>query len=93
MNSLYSIDISLKRVFIYNRIDSILAWRLLLERLPTKSKLVIHGIISSESRFCVSRCGQVESAQHLFLTCNTFGFLVQFWIGFSGADTQVLSDH
>ena len=39
---------------------SIFAWRLLHDRLPTKSNLVIRDIISSESRFCVFGCGQVE---------------------------------
>lgn len=82
---------------------SIFVWRLICDSLPTKSNLVIRGIISSESRFCVSGCGQVESAQHLFLTCSTlfltcstFGSLwqlVRSLIGLSGADTQVLSDH
>lgn len=75
---------------------SIFVWRLIRDRLPTKSNLVIRDIISSESRFCVSGCGQVESAQHLFLTCSTFGSLwqlVRSLIGLSGADTQVLSDH
>jgi len=75
---------------------SIFAWRLLRDRLPTKSNLVIRDIISSESRFCVFGCGQVEFFQHLFLTCNTFGSpwqLMRSLIGFSGADTQVLSDY
>ena len=75
---------------------SIFAWRLLHDRLPTKSNLVIRDIISSKSCFCVSGCGQVESVQHLFLTCSTFGSLwqlVRSWIGFSGADTQVLLDY
>jgi len=33
---------------------------ILRDRLPTKSNLVIRDIISSESRFCVFGCGQVE---------------------------------
>ncbi|GAU35790.1 hypothetical protein TSUD_56670 [Trifolium subterraneum] len=52
---------------------SILAWRLLRDRLPTKANLVTRGILSSEAHFCVSGCGAVESAQHLFLSCSTFG--------------------
>ncbi|GAU11649.1 hypothetical protein TSUD_334620 [Trifolium subterraneum] len=52
---------------------SILAWRLLRDRLPTKANLVTRGIFSPEAHFCVSGCGAVESAQHLFLSCSTFG--------------------
>ncbi|GAU41193.1 hypothetical protein TSUD_26180 [Trifolium subterraneum] len=55
---------------------SILAWRLLRDRLPTKGNLVTRGILSPEAHFCVSGCGAVESAQHLFLSYSTFG---QLW--------------
>jgi hypothetical protein len=75
---------------------SIFAWRLLRDRLPTKTNLVARGIISLEAHVCVSSCGGIESAQHLFLSCITFGSLwalVRFWIGFSAADTHILSDH
>jgi hypothetical protein len=75
---------------------SIFAWRLLRDRLPTKANLVARDIISSEGHFCVSGCGGVESAQHLFLACNTFGSLwalVRSWIGFSTADAHTLSAH
>ncbi|GAU15824.1 hypothetical protein TSUD_236400 [Trifolium subterraneum] len=54
---------------------SILAWRLLRDRLPTKSNLVARGILSSEAHHCVSGCKAIESAQHLFLSCSTFGSL------------------
>jgi hypothetical protein len=54
---------------------SIFAWRLLRDRLPTKANLVTRGIITKEANFCVSGCGAVESAQHLFLSCSTFGSL------------------
>ncbi|MCI46876.1 glutamate-gated kainate-type ion channel receptor subunit GluR5, partial [Trifolium medium] len=62
---------------------SIFAWRLLRDRLPTKANLVIRGILSSETHFCESGCGAVESTQHLFLSCSTFGSLwtlVRSWI-------------
>jgi hypothetical protein len=71
----------------------IFAWRLLRDRLPTKSNLVARGIISPEDQYCVSGCGGVESAQHLFLSCGTFGHLwplVRSWIGFSAADAHTL---
>ncbi|GAU26650.1 hypothetical protein TSUD_102600 [Trifolium subterraneum] len=35
---------------------SILAWRLLRDRLPTKVNLITRGIIAAEAQFCVSGC-------------------------------------
>ncbi|CAJ2670936.1 unnamed protein product [Trifolium pratense] len=75
---------------------SIFAWRLLRDRLPTKANLVTRAILSSEDHLCVSGCGEVESAQHLFLSCSTFGALwslVSSWIGSSLVTAQTLSDH
>ncbi|CAJ2674421.1 unnamed protein product [Trifolium pratense] len=75
---------------------SICAWRLLRDRLPTKANLVTRGIISTEAHLCVSGCGEVESAQHLFLYCSSFGSLwslVSSWIGSSSVTAQTLSEH
>jgi hypothetical protein len=75
---------------------SIFARRLLRDRLPTKTNLVARGIISPEVHFCMSGCGGIESAQHLFLSCSSFGSLwtmVRSWIGFSAVDTHTLPDH
>ncbi|CAJ2651635.1 unnamed protein product [Trifolium pratense] len=75
---------------------SICAWRLLRDRLPTKTNLVTRGILSAEDHQCVSGCGEVESAQHLFLSCSTFGALwslVSSWIGSSLVIAQTPSDH
>jgi hypothetical protein len=75
---------------------SIFAWRLLRDRLPTKSNLVARGIISPEAHFCVSGCGGIETAQHIFLSCSTFASLwglVRSWIGFSAVDAHTLPDH
>jgi hypothetical protein len=52
---------------------SIFAWRLLRDRLPTKENLVACGILSSEAHFCVSGCGSIETAQHLFLLAVRLG--------------------
>jgi hypothetical protein len=71
-------------------------WRLLRDRLTTKVNLVTRGIISPKVHLCVSTCGGVESAQHLFISCRTFDSLwalVRSWIGFSAVDSQNLSDH
>jgi hypothetical protein len=75
---------------------SILAWRLLRDRLPTKTNLVARGIISLDQARCATGCGGDESAQYLFLSCGSFGSLwplVQEWIGFTTADASGLSDH
>jgi hypothetical protein len=71
-------------------------WRLLRDRLTTKMNLVTRGIISPKAHLCVSACGGVESAQHLFISCSTFDSLwalVRSWISFSAVDSQNLSDH
>jgi len=54
---------------------SVLAWRLLRDRLPTKFNLADRGIIPVEARFCVTGCGQVEDVNHMFLPCPIFGAL------------------
>jgi hypothetical protein len=75
---------------------SILAWCLLRDPLPTKTNLVARGILSPDIAQCAAGCGGVECAQHLFLSCGTFGSLwplVRAWIGFSTADAHSLSDH
>ncbi|PNX92316.1 glutamate-gated kainate-type ion channel receptor subunit GluR8 [Trifolium pratense] len=75
---------------------SLLAWRLLRDRLPTKSNLVTRGILSPAAHFCVSGCGEVESTHHLFLSCSTFGSLmalVYTWIDISPTDSISIRDH
>ncbi|KAK2445325.1 hypothetical protein QL285_016268 [Trifolium repens] len=44
----------------------------------------------------MSGCADIESAQHLFLSCSTFGSLwalVHSWISFSAVDVHTLHDH
>jgi len=75
---------------------SIFAWRLLRDRLPTKSNLVHRRVISSEASLCVSDCGSVETTQHLFFSCNLYSSLwplVRHWLGIIGVDTNVIADH
>jgi hypothetical protein len=75
---------------------SIFVCRLLRNRLPTKTNLVTRGIISPEHHFCMAGCGGIESAQHLFLSCSTFGSLwplVRSWIDFSAVGAQTIFDH
>jgi hypothetical protein len=75
---------------------SIFAWRLIQDRLPMKANLEMRGVIPLSTAYCVSRCGHVETAEHLFINCNTFASLwqhVREWIGFVGVDTNNVSDH
>jgi len=75
---------------------SVFAWRMLCDRLPTKSKLMIRGVISTEDRLCVVGCGHIEDALYLFILCPTsisLWPLERDWIGFVGIDTQVIHDH
>lgn len=70
--------------------------RLLWDILPTKSNLVNRDIIFTEASFCMAGCGHVENAQHLFLSCGTFGSLwhqLRPWIDIPRVDPQVIPDH
>jgi len=75
---------------------SIVAWRLLKDRMPTRSNLHRRCIILIEGDTCVLGCGHAESASHLFLHCAVFGSLwqhIRSWIGVSGVDPLNLIDH
>ncbi|KAK2440989.1 hypothetical protein QL285_012338 [Trifolium repens] len=75
---------------------SVLAWRLLRNRVPTKDNLVRRNIIPHDSQLCVNGCGGLETAQHLFLSCHVFApmwGLVRSWIGVSSADPISIQDH
>ncbi|GAU32175.1 hypothetical protein TSUD_68460 [Trifolium subterraneum] len=64
--------------------------------LPTKDNLAHRGIITAEAQSCVAGCGALESAQHLFISCSTFGslwMLVRSWLGVSLADPLDLTGH
>ncbi|XP_045831507.1 uncharacterized protein LOC123922882 [Trifolium pratense] len=75
---------------------SIFAWRLLRDRLPTKSNLISRGILSSTAHLCISGCGEAESAHHLFISCSCFGSLwalVCSWIGVPLTSSTTIRDH
>jgi len=75
---------------------SIFAWRLLRNRLPTKSHLLRRGMIIGKVVMCVTGCDMVESAPHLFIHCATFSTLWHFircWIGMPGVDPLNIDDH
>jgi hypothetical protein len=75
---------------------SVFAWRLSRDKLPTKTNLAFHGIIHPEAQYCAAGCGDMESAQHLFISCSIFCSLwssVRSWIDLSSVDPQNLTDH
>lgn len=75
---------------------SIVAWRLLKDRLPTKINLRRRGIAQVTDTLCVAGCGKEESASHLFLHCPVFGSLwqhIRSWIGVTGVDIDNVSEH
>jgi hypothetical protein len=75
---------------------SILAWRLLKDRLPTRSNLQRRGILAATDNSCLSGCGMEETASHIFLHCEVFGSLwqhIRSWIGMSGVHPRNISEH
>ncbi|MCI17738.1 70 kDa peptidyl-prolyl isomerase, partial [Trifolium medium] len=75
---------------------SVLAWRILRNMLPTRDNLVARNIISHDARFCVTGCGEPETASHLFLSCPAFAplwSLVRSWIGIFSVEPESLHDH
>jgi len=74
----------------------ILVWRLLRNRLPTKVNLEARGILAPDAKLCVSGCGEVKIAQHLFVSSPIFGDLwlhVRDWIGVFWADPYDIASH
>ncbi|GAU26521.1 hypothetical protein TSUD_361540 [Trifolium subterraneum] len=75
---------------------SIFAWRLLRDRLPTKTNMVTRGILSPAAHFCITGCGEAESAHHLFISCSTFGSLwtsVCSWIDITPVHSASIRDY
>ncbi|GAU20483.1 hypothetical protein TSUD_130400 [Trifolium subterraneum] len=75
---------------------SVLAWRLLRNRLPTKDNLVARNIIPPNANLCVGGCGEPETANHLFLSCPTFAplwILVCSWLHIDACASEVLQVH
>ncbi|XP_024628870.1 uncharacterized protein [Medicago truncatula] len=66
---------------------SIFAWRLVKNRLPTRSNLLGRGVLLPADAGCLLGCGLVETSQHLFISCDFYGtlwFKVRSWLGVSG---------
>ncbi|GAU49405.1 hypothetical protein TSUD_92510 [Trifolium subterraneum] len=75
---------------------SILALRLRRNRLPTKDNLMARNITSLDAHFCVNGCGELETANHLFLAFPIFAplwTLVRSWLGIAPTTAELLQDH
>jgi len=51
----------------------IFAWRLFLNRIPTRDKLFHRKVLLVSEQGCIANCGINEDIEHLFLTCGFFG--------------------
>jgi hypothetical protein len=75
---------------------SVLAWRLLRNKLPTKDNLATRNIISHDSQVCMTGCGGLETTWHLFLLCDVFAplwGLLRSWIDIYSAGPELLHDY
>ena len=75
---------------------SLFAWRLLQDRISTKSNLVRRHILQANDNLCVGGCGFIETTDHLFIGCDLFGrvwFLVSQWLGISFVSSRAIKDH
>ncbi|RHN70051.1 putative reverse transcriptase zinc-binding domain-containing protein [Medicago truncatula] len=75
---------------------SILAWRLLRNKLLTKDNLCVRGVLSHDNQLCVVGCGDFETAQHLFRSCPFYAALwgqIRSWLGIATAEPLCVSDH
>lgn len=65
---------------------SLFAWRLFHERLPTKDNLARHRVLHTDDTMCMGACGELETADNLLFSCDTFGSVWSFilqWLGLS----------
>jgi len=63
---------------------SLMVWRLLRNRLPTRDNLLRRGVIHIDASTCAAGCGASETTLHLFLKCDVSSRLwidVRLWLG------------
>ena len=75
---------------------SLFAWRLLQDRIPTRSNLVRRHALQPTDIVCVGGCGFSETAYHLFIGCDVFGsvwYSVCQWIGIPCVFPGFVTDH
>jgi hypothetical protein len=64
--------------------------------LKTSKSSLFLLVLTWNHEYDVKSSDDVESAQHLFLSCSIFGSLwalVRSWIGFSAVDAPIISNH
>ena len=75
---------------------SIVALRLLKDRLPTRNNILRRDIVQAAGATCVAGCGLEDSAAHFFIHCDVFGSLwqqIRAWIGVAGVDPFSITEH
>ncbi|XP_024626847.1 uncharacterized protein [Medicago truncatula] len=75
---------------------ALFVWRLLQDKVPTRANLVRRNVIQPNGILCAGGCGNIETADHLFLGCNLFGsvwYLICNWLGICYVPSCQLSDH
>ena len=75
---------------------SLFAWRLLQDRISTKSNLVRRHILQPNDNICVGGCGFTETTDHLFIGCALFGNvwnLVSQWLGIYVVFPRSIKEH
>jgi len=64
---------------------SFFAWRILQDKIPTRANLVRRHILQPNDNLCARGCGLLETTDHLFIGCESFGsvwFLLCHCLGF-----------
>jgi len=64
--------------------------------LPTKDDLFRRGVLNNDTCMCAGRCGSLETPNHLFLHCSTFGvvwYYIYRWIEISSIFSSCATDH
>nr|ABN08733.1 hypothetical protein MtrDRAFT_AC158497g41v2 [Medicago truncatula] len=75
---------------------SLFVWRLLCNRLPTRGNLLRRNIVQPNNSLCVIGCEVVETAGHLFLSCENYCIvwsLISAWLGLSLVHQNDLQQH
>ena len=75
---------------------SLLVWRLLRNRLPTKDNLFRQGVINGDALTCAAGCDVSETDLHLFLNCDVSSGLwadVRRWLGISSVTPGDIRHH
>jgi len=75
---------------------SLFAWRLLQDRIPTRSNLMRRHVLQPNDNLCVGGCGNFETANHLFIGWNLFGsvwYLIYHWLDISFVCPALINDH